>query len=83
MGAEGTTVMLRIDDYRRIEDLARLIAALMESNEEDTLLAVAVGAEPTTVDLEVAEHIYRSDWLQDYVAHRIEAGFSIPAKSNG
>lgn len=50
-------------EYREQEQLARVVAALLESNDEDTPLALAVGAEPTTVDLEIAGHVL--DWLED------------------
>ena len=51
------------NDYQEQVELARIIAALLESNTEDTALALTVGSEPTTVDDEMAGYIL--DWLED------------------
>lgn len=37
------------------DDLARTIAAALDSSQDDTDLAVAVGSTPTDVDYEVAD----------------------------
>jgi len=46
------------------ENLARTIAALLQSSVVDTPLAMAVGAEPTDVDYEIAEALIEAGWTR-------------------
>lgn len=47
------------------DDLARVIAAGLESSIEDTALALAVGTKPTDVDYELADLIMEV-WLKEH-----------------
>lgn len=72
---DGLGVTANTQAAESIHKLATLIAAALDSNIEDTPLAIAVGSNPTTVDEEIAEIIAGSDWMRGVRAAAWDEGF--------